>query len=238
MRASVARLTSEGLSVASARRPLRPRRAAAGGGGRPAPLGHPAQDGPLPAERYEEQRFLDGEEIARLKDAVPSRYAGLVSVAVHAGLRFGELAGLRRNRVNLPRGRVTVAETLTEISGHVTLGPPKTGNDRRTVPLPRSVVTELEAHLTDYTANQHDSFVFTCPEGARCDAACSGRGCGSPAVKACRPPGTPLPRPPSRRGSPPASTRRRSACGPVTPCWRSPLDRYGHLFEDDEDTGT
>lgn len=59
---------------------------------------------PLPAERYEEQRFLDAEEIARLMDAVPSRYSSLVSVAVYGGLRFGELAGLRRNRVNLSAG--------------------------------------------------------------------------------------------------------------------------------------
>lgn len=105
VRAWVARLTSEGLSAASARKAyfaLNELLQAAVADRRLS--FNPAQDVPLPAERYEEQRFLDGEEIARLMDAVPSRYSSLISVAVYGGLRFGELAGLRRNRVNSSAG--------------------------------------------------------------------------------------------------------------------------------------
>ena len=236
----VTRLTSEGLSAASARKAyfalnellqaaVADRRLSA----------NPAQNVPLPAERYEEQRFFDGEEIARLMDAVPSRYSSLVSVAVYGGLRFGELAGLKRNRVNLLRGRVTVAETLIEISGHATLGPPKTRNGRRTVPLPRSVVTELEAHLTEYADNQNDSFVFTGPEGGPLRRGLFRTRVWVPAVKAADLEGL---RFHDLRhtfvalwvdaGVDPQEVSVRAGHSSVA----FTLDRYGHLFEDDEDT--
>jgi single-strand DNA-binding protein len=48
------------------------------------------------------------------------------AAAAYAGLRWGELVGLRVKRVDLLHGRITVAEQATEIDGHFTWGPPKT----------------------------------------------------------------------------------------------------------------
>src|SRR4029453_10171504 len=70
-------------------------------------------------------------EIDHLTKVIHPRYRALVVVGAYGGLRIGELAGLRRARVDLLRGAVTVAETVTEVKGRLFIGPPKTGAGRR-----------------------------------------------------------------------------------------------------------
>jgi integrase len=60
---------------------------------------------PLPKVEREEMRFLTPAEVAALADAIAPRYRALVLVGAYGGLRIGELAGLRRCRVDLLRGR-------------------------------------------------------------------------------------------------------------------------------------
>jgi len=122
----------------------------------------PCRRVPLPKVEREEMRFLTPAEIARLADAIDQRYRALVLVTAYGGLRIGELAGLRRRRVDLLRGAVEVAEIVTEAEGVLRFGPPKTRAGRRTVGLPRSVVDELAAHLV---RAESEAFVFAAPEG-------------------------------------------------------------------------
>jgi integrase len=70
---------------------------------------------------------------------------------------------LRRNRVDLLRGTVTVAEIVVEVRGVLYIGSPKTRASRRTVGLPRFVVEELGVHLAE--PGDLESFVFTAPQG-------------------------------------------------------------------------
>lgn len=126
---------------------------------------NPAAHVPLPAEHAEEQRFLTREQIADLADAMPSQYRALVLVAGYCGLRWGELAGLRRGRVDVLRGRLTVAETAVDVGHEVSFGPPKTAKSRRVVPLARSVMRELDEHLRAYTGPGADALVFTSATG-------------------------------------------------------------------------
>jgi len=122
----------------------------------------PCRRVPLPKVEREEMRFLTPAEIARLADAIDQRYRALVLVAAYGGLRIGELAGLRRRRVDLLRGTVEVAEIVTEAEGVLRFGPPKTRAGRRTVGLPRAVVDELAAYLV---RAESEAFVFAAPEG-------------------------------------------------------------------------
>jgi integrase len=124
----------------------------------------PCRRVPLPKVEREEMRFLTPAEIARLADVIAPRYRALVLVAAYGGLRVGELAGLRRGRVDLLRGTVEVGEIVTEVGGVLRFGPPKTRAGRRTVGLPRAVVDELAAHLAGNRVEQ-DAFVFTAPQG-------------------------------------------------------------------------
>jgi integrase len=83
----------------------------------------------------------------------------LVLVGAYGGLRIGELAGLRRNRVDLLHGTVQVVE----VRGVLHIGPPKTRASRRTVGLPRFVVEELAVHLA--APGDPEALVFTAPQG-------------------------------------------------------------------------
>jgi integrase len=62
----------------------------------------------------------------------------LVIIAAYTGMRWGELAGLHRNNIDLETGRVhiTAEGALHEVNGHLSLGHPKTAASVRTVTLP------------------------------------------------------------------------------------------------------
>ena len=79
-------------------------------------------------------RYLNPAEIACLAEVIRPQYRALVFVGAYGGLRFGELAGLRRSRVGLDAGTVDVAENITEVQGKLQSGPPKTKASRRSSP--------------------------------------------------------------------------------------------------------
>jgi integrase len=117
----------------------------------------------VPKIEREEMRFLNSAEVARLADAIGPRYRALVLLGAYGGLRMGELAGLRRGRVDLLRGTVDVAEIVVEVHGQLDSGPPKTRAGRRAVGLPRAVVAELAAHMGPF--GPADAHVFTAEKG-------------------------------------------------------------------------
>lgn len=118
------------------------------------------------AERSPERPVATVEQVAALADAVGPRLRALVLLATYSTLRFGELAGLTRKRIDLAERTVTVTEQAIELrGGKRVMGPPKTEAGRRTVSLPRVVVGELAIHLVQYVDNDPDAFVFTGPKG-------------------------------------------------------------------------
>jgi len=116
----------------------------------------------LPRRSQREMRFLDADEVAKLADVIDDRFRALVLTA--AECRFGELTGLRLHRLDLLRRNLTVAETLTDVKGHVRLAAPKTAAARRQIALPRFLCDELARHLAEWPT-ERDGFVFEAPEG-------------------------------------------------------------------------
>lgn len=167
IRGWVARLRSEELSASTVRKSFNAlsqiMRAAVAD--RRIPF-NPCQDVPLPVEHHVEQRFLTPREVEALAEAIEPRFRALVLLAAYGGLRFGELAGLRRSKLDPVRGRVQIVESLVEANGRLSFGPPKTKRSLRTVPLPRRIVSEIEEHLEQYVVADHDSLVFTGPKGS------------------------------------------------------------------------
>lgn len=194
---------------------------------------NPCDRVPLPRIEREEMRFLTPAEVDRLASAIAPRYKALVLVGAYGGLRIGELAGLRRGRVDVLRGRVDVAEILVEVSGHITYGQPKTRAGRRSLTLPRSVVTALSDHLASFTPAEPDALVFTSPAGGPLRVPAWRRRQWSPAVEAAEL--SPL-RPHDLRhtavalwiasGANPLEVSRRA--GHTSTSFTQ--DRYGHLF--------
>jgi integrase len=81
----------------------------------------------LPKVEREEMRFLNPAEVARLADVIDSRYRALVLVGAYGGLRIGELAGLRRRRVDLLRGTVTWPRSWSGSGASCSWGRPRPG---------------------------------------------------------------------------------------------------------------
>ncbi len=100
----------------------------------------------LPAEPRRQMRFLTAAQVADLADTA-GEAGTLIYTAAYTGLRWGELAGLRVERVNVLRRSIAVVEQLNELSGKFCWGEPKTAAGRRAVSLPGELATMLEAQL-------------------------------------------------------------------------------------------
>ena len=53
---------------------------------------------------HEEMRFMDPAQVEALADAIDPRYHALIITAAYTGMRWGELAALKIERLNLLRG--------------------------------------------------------------------------------------------------------------------------------------
>jgi len=198
-------------------------------------LSSPCHNIDLPKIERAEMRFLTPGEVSALASAMDERYRAMVLLAAYGGLRLGELAGLKRARVDVLRRRVVVAEILVESEGRLFSGPPKTRAGRRTVSIPGPVADALGSHLGRWSAEE---LVFTNPEGGPLRAAGWRTRYWRPAVKAA---GLEPLRPHDLRhtavalwiaqGAHPKQIAARAGHTSVS----FTLDRYGHLFEDADD---
>src|SRR5215469_4604277 len=68
---------------------------------------------------------------------IPARWRALVLLATFAQMRFGELAGLTRDRLDLERCEVRITEALVQPDkGGLLVEPPKSRAGRRTLTFP------------------------------------------------------------------------------------------------------
>jgi integrase len=54
---------------------------------------------------------LGEEEVSQLLDAATPEWPGIFAVGIYAGLRKGEIFGLRKSDLDLPNGTMTVARS-------------------------------------------------------------------------------------------------------------------------------
>ncbi len=116
-------------------------------------------------ERHDEMQIATPEQVAALAAAVGPRWEALIFTAAYSGLRWGELAGLRRCDVDLERNLVTVARKLGEVNGTLTFSPPKTAAGKRTVGIPSFVARSLAVHIDLYALPGAEGLVFPSADG-------------------------------------------------------------------------
>ncbi|HZQ77896.1 MAG TPA: site-specific integrase [Acidimicrobiia bacterium] len=192
----------------------------------------------LPRVEREEMRFLTPAEISGLAEAIEPRYRAMVLFDAYCGLRLGELAGLRRSRIDLLRRQVQVAEIAVEVKGQLLFGPPKTRAGQRKVPLPRFVADELARHLHTYGSADPESLVFVGADGGALRANGWRARHWRPAIRAA---GLEPLRPHDLRHTAVSLWVAAGASPKQIASWAGHtsvsvvLDRYGHLFPGHED---
>jgi integrase len=119
-------------------------------------------------DRYHtpERPVANVDQVLALADVVPDRYRALVLTAALTGLRWGELAALRRSDVDLSAGVVRVPRKLAALRNGMAFGPPKSEAGVRAVALPASLVEELRTHLARFAGGGAEALVFTGGKGA------------------------------------------------------------------------
>lgn len=96
---------------------------------------------------------LTAGQVQAIAATAPDRLAAQVRLAAGSGLRIGEVLGLSVDRVNFLRKTLTVDRQMTYAPGQPPyLGPPKTPESERTIPLPDYAVKALSAYLADHPA--------------------------------------------------------------------------------------
>jgi len=97
----------------------------------------------LPAVRARRERIARREEAAELITALPEAEWALWTTALYAGLRRGELQGLRWKDVDLDLGLIRVERSWDRIAGPIE---PKSRAGRRRVPLSASLRKQMATH--------------------------------------------------------------------------------------------
>ena len=111
-------------------------------------VNNPAAATRVPKGEPKEMAVWSADEARRFLDAIAEeRLVGLWTMALHTGLRRGELAGLRWRDVDLDAGTLTVAQQRTTANYTVVITTPKAKSQRQLLLAPATVVA-LRSHLT------------------------------------------------------------------------------------------
>ena len=111
-------------------------------------LYNPVADLVMHKERNERVRFLDRAEIQRLLDVVAPHLRPVILMAVHTGMRRGEILRLRWRSVDLLRGVIRVEESKNGEGRHVPIS------------------DELRRVLGGLPSRRRGEYVFPSPAGA------------------------------------------------------------------------
>src|SRR5215217_5916994 len=108
---------------------------------------NPADDVKAPTPTPKEMHPLSASEAHKLLEAARGdSLEALYVLAIHTGMRQGELLGLKWADVDLENAIVRVRRTLTRKGTGYVLGEPKTKKSRRTVRLTQKAVEALRSH--------------------------------------------------------------------------------------------
>lgn len=104
-------------------------------------------------------------ELATLTKAMPGKYQLLVLLAAWCGLRFGELAELRRSDVDVTNGVIHVRRGVVRTSTGRKVKDPKSDAGKRSVALPPHLLPVVKDHIRQHAAMGRDGLLFPAIHG-------------------------------------------------------------------------
>jgi integrase len=108
-----------------------------------------------------EMTFLTWDQAVDLAEEHTERLRAFVYLAVDSGMRWSELVGLRRSRLDLQRGKVKVTEQLIRLtSGEWVRKEPKTSAGVRSITISPVTKELMERHVARFSAHGPDGLVF------------------------------------------------------------------------------
>lgn len=103
-------------------------------------------------------------ELATIAETMRPAYRAAVLLSAWCGLRFGEVAELRRADIDLARAELHVRRAVVYVDGKPVVGEPKSRAGVRTVAIPPHLLPVLAAHLREH-APMPNALLFPSPGG-------------------------------------------------------------------------
>jgi integrase len=104
-------------------------------------------------------------ELEALVSAMPDRYRVMVLLASWCGLRFGELAELRRSDIDVKTGVVHVRRGMVRTSSGRVVKGPKSDAGRRDVTIPPHLIPAISDHLKHHAQVGAQGLLFPAGHG-------------------------------------------------------------------------
>lgn len=111
--------------------------------------------------------FTIAESKAILAATAGTRNHAVMCLGLMAGMRSGEIFGLRKNRIDWKKRTIKIDQQVRCLNGKLSLEVPKTKSSIRTIPMSKPIEAALKAHLALMEAEGNGSkpLVFFAPEG-------------------------------------------------------------------------
>lgn len=104
-------------------------------------------------------------EVAEIVNAMPDQYRTMTLLAAWCGLRYGELAALRRHDIDAAGATIHVRRAVVRVRGQMIEGTPKTDAGIRDVSIPPHLWPAVLQHLATHTAPGREGLLFPSATG-------------------------------------------------------------------------
>lgn len=106
------------------------------------------------------ERVATDVQVEQIAGAMPGRLAIMIYLAAWAGLRYGEIAALRRRHIDLKNRRIMVRAAVKRgETGRLVEGVPKSAMGLRAVPISDQLADKLKEHLAGYVGESPDALL-------------------------------------------------------------------------------
>ena len=104
-------------------------------------------------------------ELATIVEHVPERHRLAILLMSWCALRFGEVTELRRQDLDLKRGKLRIRRAVVLVDGERLVSTPKSAAGVRDVTIPPHLVPSIKAHLDEYAQPGPSGLLFPAASG-------------------------------------------------------------------------